>query len=253
MGLCNEKATNINIEYYQYLLSTDEYEQIPIVSIEQAIKPLIIFLPNIEIYVQMVKKKCLNPADGLTSDESASIMLYSMVWQPFDKCLYIILNSILQTLDKIKLQPWLFYLKLLFTALLHLPSNPITVYRGSKSNLNKKYQINDFILWWDLSLCTTSIEYLQSDKCLGQTGIRTILTIECNTVKNIHKHCYFQSNYFVLFLPATKFQVIETINQENENLYLIKLKEIESSFLLHSLNHIKSNIDTQKSLNIFRR
>jgi hypothetical protein len=176
-----------------------------------------------------------------------------MLWKPFDKCLYIILNSILQTLDKIKLQPWLFYLKLLFTALLHLPSNNITVYRGSKSNLIKNYQINDIILWWDLSLCTNSIEYLQSDKCLGKIGTRTIVTIKCNTVKNIHKHCYFELNNFVLFLPATKFQVIECINQENENLYLIKLQEIESSFILHSFNQVKSNIDTQKSLNIFRR
>jgi hypothetical protein len=233
MGLCLEK---ISIDF-QSLLSNDEYEQIPLVSIEQAIQPLISLLPNIEIYVQMVKEKCLHPADGLTSDQSASIMLYSMLWQPFDQCLYIILNSTLQTLNESKLQPWLFYLKLLFTSLLKLPSNQITVYRGSKSDLSEEYQINHMIYWWDLSLCTSSIEYLQSDQ-----DLRTIFIIECNTVKNIEKHCYCSLNQFRLFLPATQFQILECNYQEKENLYRIKLQEIQPSFLLHSSNQLKSNV-----------
>ena len=95
-----------------------------------------------------LNKNVLIHADGLTSDESASIMLYSIIWQPLNECLYIILNSTLQTLDKTKLQPWLFYLKLLFTAFLHLPSDNLTVYRGNKLNLNKQYKLNDIIVWW---------------------------------------------------------------------------------------------------------
>jgi hypothetical protein len=205
MSICYEKTTNSDIDYYKSLLSTDEYEKIPIVSIEEAIKPVIPFSPTIETYVEMVKQKCLNPADGLTSDESASIMLYSIIWQPFNECLYTILNSILQSLDKDNLQPWFLYLKLLFTALLHLPSDDLTVYRGSRINLSKQYQINDGILWWDLSLCTTSKESLDTK------AIHTIFTIKCNTVKNIHNHCYYQSDNFVLFLPGTKFQVTECL------------------------------------------
>jgi len=246
MGLCNEKpSNNLNNDYLQSFLSTDEYEQIPIVSIEQAIQPLITFIPNIEIYVEMVKQKCLNPADGLTSDESASIMLYSMLWQPYDKCLHILLNSTLETLDRIQLQPWLFYLKLLFSALAHLPSNNLIIYRGSKSDLNEEYQLNKIISWSNLSLCTTSIDDLKKEQ-----NLKIIFTIECNTVKNIQKHCYYELNNFVLILPITKFQVIEYIYQEKENLYFIKLQEIESSILLHSL---KSNLNTQISLNIFQK
>jgi hypothetical protein len=238
MGLCLEKLSTD----FQSLLSNDEYKQIPLVSIEQAIQPLISLLSNIEIYVQIIKKKCLNPADGLTSDQSASIMLYSMIWQPFDQCLYVILNSTLQTLNQSKLQPWLFYLKLLFTGLLNLPSNRMTVYRGSKFDLSREYPIHNLIYWWDLSLCTSSMDYLQSDQCLNRTGLRTIFIIECNTVKNIEKHCYYPCQQFQLFLPATKFQILECNYQEKENLYLIKLQEIEPSFLLHSSNQIRSNI-----------
>jgi hypothetical protein len=251
MGICNEKSTNLNINHYKSFLSTEKYQQIPIVSLEQAVQPLIFILPTIQTYVQIVKQKCLNPADGLTSDESASIMLTSILWQPFDECLYKILNSNLQTFDENKLQPWFLYLKLLFTALLRLPSNHLTVYRGSKSDLSKQYPLGEIILWNGLPLCTTSIEYLQSEKCLGKTGIRTIFRIECNTAKTIHKHCYFQSNTFVLFLPATKFQVIEY--QHTNDLHLITLQEIQSSFLIHSIYELKSNLNRQRSVNSFKR
>ena len=237
MGTCNEKLANLDIDYYKSLLFADE--KLPIVSLEESIKPLISLLPTIETYVKMVKQKCLNPPDGLTSDESASIMLYSIIWQPFTECLYTILNSTLQTLDKTQLEPWLFYIKLFFTALLHLPSDNLIVYRGTKLNLNKQYKINDIILWGDLSLCTISKEYLD------EKDLHTIFTIKSNSVKNIHKHCYFDTDYFLVFLPVTKFQVIECVYESNDDLCLITLQEIESSFILHSENEVKSNIFTR--------
>jgi hypothetical protein len=221
MGLCNEKSTDLNLD------------TIPIVSIEQAIQPLISLFTNIEQYLRIVKDKCLHPSDGLTSDESASIMLYSMLWQSFDQYLYIIFHSTLQT----QVQPWLCYLKILFTALLHLPSNHLIVYRGSKTDLKEEYRLNEIILWRDLSLCTNSMEDLQSEK-----NLRTILTIDCQTGKNIQQHCYYQPNHFVLFLPGTKFRVVECVYQNPENLILVKLQEIESSFILHSDRQISRNI-----------
>ncbi|CAF4597785.1 unnamed protein product, partial [Rotaria sp. Silwood2] len=253
MGIYNDKPTHLDTDHYKYILSIEEYKQIPIVSVEQAIEPLISLIPTIKTYVQMVKQKCLNPVDGLTSDESASIMLYSIRWQPVDECLYSVLNSILQAFDENKLQPWILYLKLLFSALVHLPSYDATVYRINKSNVSTQHKIDDIICWQDLPLCTNSIENLQTEKCLDKTEIRTIFTIECNTVKNIAQHCYFQSNHFLLFLPATKFQVIKCSYQDNENLHLITLQEIEPSFLLHSVNEVNSNLNKKISLNIFRR
>jgi hypothetical protein len=252
MGICNEKASNLDINYYESLLSINEYEKIPIVPLEQAVESLIPILPTIQTYVQLVKQKCVNPIDGLTSDRSASIMLYSMVWQPIDQCLYTILNSTLQSSDEEKLKPWFLYLKLLFTALLHLPSNQLTVYRGSKSDLSKHYKINENIIWWDLSLCTTSIEDLQSESCLEKTEIRTMFTIRGYTIKDIHRHSYFQLDKSVVFLPATKFKVVELYYQ-HDNLCLITLEEIESSFLLHSFDENKSNLDSQLSSNILKR
>lgn len=234
MGICNERASNLQIDHYKTFLSTDQYQQIPLVSLEQAVKSLISVLPAIETYVQMVKQKCLQPIDGLTIDESASIMLYSIIWQPLNECLYISLNSTLQRLDKSQLPAWFAYLKLLFTALLRLPSNQVTVYRGSKMDLSTQYQLNEIILWWDLTLCTTSID------CLDEKEMKMIFTIKCQTMKNIQKHCYFPSENLVLFLPGTKFQVMGYFYDSKKEIYYITLEEIEPSFLLHSINDDQS-------------
>ncbi|CAF2157902.1 unnamed protein product [Rotaria magnacalcarata] len=128
-------------------------------------------------------------ADGLTSDESGSIMLYSIIWQPVDQCLYSVLNSILLSLNENKLQSWMLYLKLLFSALIHLPSNHATVYLDN----------------------------------------------------------------FLLFLPATKFQVIKCSNQADDHSCFISLREVESSFLLHSSDEAQLNLREQTALNVFQR
>jgi hypothetical protein len=52
------------------------------VSLDKAVEPLTCLLPNLETFVCIAKEKCENPGDGLTQDESASIMLYTMDWQP---------------------------------------------------------------------------------------------------------------------------------------------------------------------------
>jgi hypothetical protein len=230
MGSCNGKRRK---NQYEFLLFNDDYNQIPIVRLEQAVKPLLPFLPTIQTYVRMVKEKCEHPADGLTSDQSASIMLYSLGWEPLNECLYVVLNKTLQSLNRSNIRPWFLYLKLLFTAVLHLPSICLTVYRGNKLDLSTQYKKDELILWWDFSLCTKSMEYLQSEKCLDNIGTRTIFTIECNTVKDIRKHSYFRSDNLVLILPGTQFRVIDCFNQDND-LHLINLQEIQPSFLLQN-------------------
>ncbi|CAF3860722.1 unnamed protein product [Rotaria magnacalcarata] len=238
MGACNRKQElfkqdSVHRIQYEILKSTDGYDKIPIVSLEQAVLPLVHFLPQIQTYVHLIKHKCANPADGLTPDESASIMLYSIGWQPLDECLYVVLNSTLQSMNQHSLKPWLLYLKLLFTAVLHLPSIHLTVYRHSKSALMKQYDEDEIIVWWEFSLCTTSIEPFKSEQCSDKIETRTLFTIECNTIKDIRKHTYFQSDNSLLILPGTQFKVILSIEQDL-NLHLITLQEIQSSFLLQT-------------------
>ncbi|CAF1122133.1 unnamed protein product [Rotaria sordida] len=253
MGGCNRKQElckqdSIHKIQYELLRSTDGYDKIPIVTLEQAVLPLIPFLPKIQTYVRIVKEKCENPADGLTSDQSASIMLYSIGWQPINECLYVVLNTTLQSMNRQNLKPWFLYLKLLFTAVIQLPSIHLSVYRISKLDLIKQYEKDEIIIWWDFSLCTTSIEHLKIDKSLDKIETKTIFTIECNTIKDIRKHTYFQSDNLLLILPGTQFQVLKCLEQNN-NLHLITLQEIQSSFLLQpQILHIKSKNFLRKFL-----
>ncbi|CAF0723966.1 unnamed protein product [Adineta steineri] len=253
MGICNGKqeSSKQNIlkkNQYEYLLSMDNMKKTPIVTLEQAVIPLVPFLPTIQTYVRIVKEKCENPADGLTCDESASIMLYSMGWQPLNECLYVVLNTTLRSINQETLQPWFLYLKLLFTALLQLPSSQLVVYRENNSDLSKQYKINENFTWWDFSLCTILNEdYLQSNKYLNKTEIQTIFIIECNTIKDIRRHTYFQSDNSVLILPGTQFKVLDCLDHNDNNYYLIKLQEIQSSFLL------QKQISNIKPRNFLRR
>lgn len=243
MGLCNEKfvVNNLNRNYFQTILSLIKYDEIPLVTIEQAIQPLISFLPNIEIYFQLIRDQCQrHSSDLLTFDQRASIMLYTIIWQPYDQCLYFQLNSILEKSDFEQLQSWTFYLKLLFSSLIQLPSNYSIVYRASPIDLNRYYQLNQIIHWNDIYLCSNSIECIQE-----YSNLQTIFLIECQTIRNLQSYCYEQQKNLSVFLPGTKFQVVDCIYHQIDKHYLIKLKEIQSSDLLHS--------HKEKSLNLFQR
>lgn len=242
MGVSISKPNRWKMVNEDFVFSIEQFQRIPLVSFEQAVEPLISILPTIETYLQLVKEKCHDPINGLTVDESASIMLYSIQWQPYDQCLHAMVNSILSKSSIHEYEPWLYYFKLLFTALLHLPSTHSIIYRGSKLDLSKQYQLEEVILWKDLPLCTTSINDLRSDTCLDEHELRTVFKIESSTVKDIQKYCYSSRNTFAVVLPATKFQVIDCYCSTNDHLHWIVLKEIQSSFLLHSIDQTKSNL-----------
>ncbi|CAF3476061.1 unnamed protein product [Rotaria socialis] len=213
------------------LMPIGGYEQSPLVPLEIAIESLIAILPKICMYAYIAKQRCKNPADGLTSDESAAIMLYSMGWEPLDECLYCVLNRTLRSEDRTQLKMWFLYLKLLLTALSHLPAKRRTVYRGVKLNLSHEYQTGKTIVWWGFSSCSTSINVLRSDLFLGATGTRTIFTIECYSGKDIQKHSYYSVEDEILLPTATQF-IVKGCLMQGHGLHIIQLEEIEPSFPL---------------------
>lgn len=100
------RVSDIKKEPLEMHMPIRGYEEMPIVSLEQAIEPLLSILPKIQDYVYVAKQRCKPvPADGLTRDESASIILYSMEWEPHEQCLYFALNANLRAEDRRKLKP----------------------------------------------------------------------------------------------------------------------------------------------------
>ena len=221
------------------------YERAPLVSLEEAVDPVVNEVPEVKRMVWTVKGSTLDPPDGLTIDESASIRLYSLEWQPRDASFYFALNGALRAKDRNKLRSWFLYLKLLICALSKLPSTNRTVYRGIKQDLRKEYPEKSTCIWWGFSSCTTSIKVLQAEDYLGKTGERTMFQIDCYSGKDIRQHSFFESENEILLLAARQFQVMSSANVGN-GFYIIHLKETEPPFPLlnpvSTFHHRKMNI-----------
>ena len=99
------------------------YQQLPIVTLEEAIEKIVSLVPCIVEYVAEAKKNCDRNTTLLTWNESAAIYLYSMSIPFFSR-----LNLALRAKSRHELKPWLPFLKLLTTALEKLPptkGNPL--------------------------------------------------------------------------------------------------------------------------------
>jgi hypothetical protein len=225
----NLRFTDVAAENHDMLLPIEGYEKMPLVTLEEAIVPLVSILPDIRRKAHTAQLKCKNPADGLTSDQSAAIMLYTMEWEPQDQCLYFALNAHLRAADRKKLKPWFLYLKLILTGLSRLPSIQRTVYRGVKLDLSSKHHEGEQFFWWGFSSCTTTMNVLKSDQYLGHTGIRTLFHIECMNGKDIRRHSYYEKEDEILLLPATYFEIMSCFEMAPD-LHVIQLKEIKPEF-----------------------
>lgn len=219
------RFSDLGSEPLRILPSIENYEQIPIVSLEESIQPIICLIPNIEHMIWIIKQNYQQQIeDELTFDESASIMLYSMEWIPIENSVYYLFNQTLRKENRDLLKPWLLYFKLLLTSHSKLPTiNNLTVYRGIHMNLSSKYIKGQTLIWWGFSSCTTSDEYLTN--FLNEKGLKTLFKIDCQTGKSIHQYTLFPEHQDILLLPERQFQVIDNY-QEDEDLYIIHLKEI---------------------------
>ena len=116
------------------------YEKQPLVSLEQAIKPLLTIVPDVEEMVWTVKQNCQHPPNNLSSDESASIMLYTLEWMPREQSLYFILKKTLRSQNRGDLLSWFLFLRLFMFSLSKLPSTTHRmIYRGIRMDVSEDY------------------------------------------------------------------------------------------------------------------
>jgi hypothetical protein len=231
----SQRVSDFVAEPRRMLMPIQGYEKKPLVTLEEAVEPLVSLVPEIKRMTYVAKMKCDNPpADNLSIDESASIMLYSMEWEPREECLFFVLNATLRSEDRKELIPWFLYLKLVLTAFARLPSSHRFVYRGIKRDMRNDYPKGSTIIWWGFSSCTSTMDVLNNKKMLGSTGTRTLFTIECTTGKDIRKHSSFQNEDEILLLPGRQFKVVSCLNQSG-GLYMIQLQEIEPPYPLLEL------------------
>ena len=230
-----DRFLDVGKERGKLLQPIEGYRDLPLVTLEKAIEPIVEFCPDVCRRAYIAKDNCDQPTDGLTQDESAAIFLYTTEWQPRDQCLYIVLNSILRSKSrKVKIRPWLLYMKLLLNALFKLRSQRMTVWRGVCLDLRNEYEKGKKCTWWGFSSCTKSISILQSEYFLGQEGKRTMFSIDIFNGKNIRAHSALEDEDEILLLPGSQF-IVEDIFQpslRDPDLIIIHLKQIEPEYIL---------------------
>ena len=223
---------NIQDEPTNILQPIAGYEREPLLSLEEACRPLEGLLEDLPKYVWISKKNSQHPEDGLTDEESASIHLYTMEWPKSEHSLYANLNRVLRGVNRQELKPWFRYLKLFLTALFKLPAVEGVVWRGVPGDLSSQYTNNSSEqAWWALSSCTLSLKILESPIYLGRRGTRTLFSIETVSGRRIRSHSYFKHEEEILLLPGTFFEVLSQICPADE-LHIIHLREKSPPFPL---------------------
>ncbi|CAF2860844.1 unnamed protein product [Rotaria sp. Silwood2] len=223
----NHQSEEIFHESSKTLTSTQDYQKKFLITLEEAVKPIVLFVPNVKDRANEAKMKCKNTVtNNLSIDESASIMLYSMEWKPKEECLRIVLNRALHDGNRNVLARWFLYLKLLLTALNRLPSFHGFVYSRIKGNMQEYYRKEDTFFWCEFSSYTLIMDDLKSKQRLGSTGPLTVIAIQCINGKDIRQYSKFSDINEILLLPGQQFTVVSCHEKTNGH-YIIHLREVQ--------------------------
>jgi hypothetical protein len=220
---------DVDEEPQSMLPGIPDYESTPLVSLNETVVPLQLIITDIERMIQTVTAMGNEPEDGLTRDESNSIRLYTLEWQPRENSVFYILNKALRSENRQQLTPWFLFLRLILTALSHLISTPLTIYRGVNIDLSAKYPTGANIVWWGFSSCMKKNNLLEKRLFLNKTGKRTLFVINCYSGKGIQQHSMYESESEVLLPPGCQFNVVNCVNK-GKGLSIVELKEIQPAY-----------------------
>lgn len=202
------------------------YAKEPLLPLFKACAPLTNIIYNLSFYIQIALNETPEePSDALTIDESAAIRLYTLEWEKSDESLYFMLNNALKNKDRSYLQPYFKYLKLFVTALAKLPClPPLIVWRGVTKDLSGDFPPGTSITWWSFSSCTKELTVLENNMYLGQSGDRTLFSVEAINGRTICDHSHFSAEDEILLLPGTRM-VVQSQFSPAPALHFIHLKQ----------------------------
>jgi hypothetical protein len=204
------------------------YAQEPLLPLTKACAPLTDIIHNISFYVQLALNETPEePSDKLTIDESAAIRLYTIEWETPHRSLYSMLNYTLKNTDRENLRPYFKYLKLFLTALVKLPCvPPLTVWRGVTKDLSVEFPPGTPVTWWAFSSTTTELTVLENNMYLGNSGSRTLFSVEVINGRTIRAHSHFVTEDEILLLPGTHM-VVQSQFSPASDLNIIHLKQMK--------------------------
>ena len=232
----NLTVTDVNMNSDVDLGPVVGYAKEPLLPLGKACAPLNSMIYNLWFYVQLALDGTPEqPADGLTIDESASIRLYTIEWPRPHRSLYSMLNQTLKSTDREHLRPYFKYLKLFMTALAKLHCVPQqTVWRGVTKDLSANFPPGTLVTWWAFSSCTTTMTVLNNNMYLGDTGSRTLFSIETINGRTIRAHSHYEGEDEILLLPGTQM-IVQSQLSPAPDLHIIHLKQVKPKEILLEL------------------
>jgi hypothetical protein len=204
------------------------YADEPLLPLFKACAPLTDIVHNLSFYIQMALNETPEePPDGLRINESAAIRLYTIEWDRPHRSLYFMLNYTLKKDDREHLPPYFKYMKLFLTALTKLPCVPqLTIWRGVVKNVSAEFSPDIPITWWPFSSCTTSLPVLENNMYLGNTGNRTLFSVDAINGRAICAHSHFGTEDEILLLLPGTYMVVQSQFSPAPDLHIIHLKQV---------------------------
>ncbi|CAM4973563.1 unnamed protein product [Rotaria socialis] len=209
------------------LIPIEGYEKKDLVSLKEAIEPIKNLLHNTDRMVDIALQNSNEPPDGITTDESAAIHIYTIQWPDTHDSLYKLLNRALRDERRNELKPWFSYLKLILTALYKLPPIKKTLWRAVRGNMNNEYK--EYKIWWGFSSCTESRNV--ADQFLKTSEECTLFKIECISGRCIESYSYFKEEKEILLMPGTYLRILGKRTEAN-GLHIIELLETKPPYQL---------------------
>ncbi|CAF1221955.1 unnamed protein product [Adineta ricciae] len=174
------------------------YDDVPVKSLEIAVKSVVHIVPNVEEYVNKAMKK-RKQNTHLTRDESASIYLYTMPVNFFER-----LNEALRFKNPEALKPWFDFLKLFTTALKKLPPCTISViWRGVGDNFGEEFVEGTEHTWWSINSCSSN---QNAARCFADFK-GTLFSIYAINGKDISMYSAKPEEKEIILMPGTRLRV----------------------------------------------
>jgi hypothetical protein len=202
------------------------YHSQKLVSLEQALEPIVSQIDELPRYIKIAKRHCRHPSEhGLTHDESAAIYIYTMEWD--ETSLYRVLNNTLRSENREDLKIWFPYLKLFDTGLNKLPTVKEVIWRGVPLDIGKNFTKNQLVTWWSINSCSSSVDVIKA--FLENNKKSTLFLIEAKNGKAISGYTEYENENEIILTIGTQLRVKSNSLEYLDCLNVVHLIEIDDN------------------------
>ena len=149
------------------------------------------------------------PLKKMDAQRYGSIVLYT------GNSLYRPLNRALRE-DHAQVPKYLGYLRLLFEAMVCMPSAKTTLWRGIAADLYDEYEPGKVITWWSVSSCTSD-EAVARNFMSQLGGAASLIVLKCKTAMDITPLSVYPNEKESLLAPGTRLKVLSRTKKGKVN------------------------------------